>query len=80
MARLTAQELDEIVEAYCDANMKCDDDTGLYDVQPGCEARKAASKLWLTVAGVGMLINEVRACWAAMGETKGAGSETRPDA
>lgn len=57
---LSAEKLDEIVEAYCDANMKCDDDTGLYDVRPGCEARKTASRIWLTVTGVGLLIDEVR--------------------
>lgn len=57
---MSSAMLDRIEAAYCDANMKCDDDTGLYDVQPDCKARQAAARVWLTVCGVGLLLDEVR--------------------
>lgn len=65
---LTADMLDEITEAYCDANMKCNDETGLYDVRPGCEVRRDAARIWLTVTGVGLLIDEVGRLRAALAE------------
>ena len=53
---MTPEQRDDIERAICDANMKCDDDTGLYDVQPGCKARQAASRAWLWVTGAGMAL------------------------
>lgn len=55
----TPEMLDEITDAYVSANMKCDDDTGMYDVQPDCKAKQAAARIWLLLTGVGLLIDEV---------------------
>jgi hypothetical protein len=47
---LSAAQINEIREAYCDANMKC----------AGCEARQTAARAWLTVTGVGLLLDDNR--------------------
>lgn len=50
------QQREALITAISDANMKCDDDTDLYDVQPGCEARRNAARLWLWVTGAGITL------------------------
>jgi len=58
--RLSAEMREQIAEAYCDANVKCYDPTDIHSpINQACESRKRASQVWLTVTGVGMLLDDL---------------------
>lgn len=61
---MTPELRERIIDAICNANVKCDDDTGLYTVGPDCKATQNAARAWLWVTGAGMALDAYDAAQA----------------